>query len=39
MKATIERGGSVVLELSPEFTFEGDPETYNFNAFVVGASA
>jgi len=40
MKGVVERGGKAVVELSPgEFVFDGSPGSYNFNAFVVSASA
>lgn len=39
MKGTISRNGQTVVELNPNFTFQGTPETYNFNAFVVSATA
>ena len=40
MKGTIERGGQTIVELNPtEFTFQGKPPSYNFNAFVAGATA
>ncbi|KAF9049586.1 hypothetical protein BDZ89DRAFT_1057464 [Hymenopellis radicata] len=40
MKGVIERDGDAVVELSPEsFSFQGSPQTYNFNAFVASASA
>lgn len=40
MKGVIERNGQTVVELNPtEFTFQGSPQTYNFNAFVASATA
>ncbi|KAF8158163.1 glycosyl hydrolase family 71-domain-containing protein [Crassisporium funariophilum] len=40
MKGVIERNGQSIVELNPqEFTFEGSPKTYNFNAFVASATA
>jgi len=40
MKGTIERNGETIAELHPkEFTFQGSPTTYNFNAFVASATA
>ncbi|KAF8798939.1 glycoside hydrolase family 71 protein [Phlegmacium glaucopus] len=40
MKGTIERNGQTIVELNPnEFTFQGSPTTYNFNAFVASATA
>ena len=40
MKGTIERDGQTIVELNPqEFTFQGAPKTYNFNAFVASATA
>ena len=40
MKGTVVRNGQTVVELNPtEFTFEGSPKTYNYNAFVASASA
>jgi glucan endo-1,3-alpha-glucosidase len=40
MKGTIERGGQTIVELNPSnFTFQANPPTYNFNAFVANATA
>lgn len=40
MHGTIERDGHVVVDLYPDtFSFEGSPQTYNFNAFVANAVA
>lgn len=39
MAGSIARDGTNTVELNPEFTFEGSPKTYNYNAFVVGATA
>ncbi|RXW22872.1 hypothetical protein EST38_g2977 [Candolleomyces aberdarensis] len=42
MKGVIERDGKVVVELAPtpeQFTFQGSPKNYNFNAFVASAVA
>jgi glucan endo-1,3-alpha-glucosidase len=38
MHGTISRGGANVVDLRPEcFTFDPNPHTYNFNAFVVSS--
>ncbi|PPQ65381.1 hypothetical protein CVT26_000006 [Gymnopilus dilepis] len=40
MKGVIQRNGQTIVELNPtEFTFQGSPSTYNFNAFVASAIA
>ncbi|KAH9936318.1 glycoside hydrolase [Fomitopsis serialis] len=42
MAATMTRGGAAVLSVSPgadAFTFNPNPQTYNFNAFVAYATA
>ncbi|KAF5382553.1 hypothetical protein D9615_002844 [Tricholomella constricta] len=40
MQGTISRGGKAVVTLNaPQFTFQENPEVYNFNAFVASASA
>ena len=40
MKATIERDGETIVELFPSnFTFQANPPSYNFNAFVASATA
>lgn len=40
MKGVIQRDGKTVVELAPkEFTFQGAPTSYNFNAFVASATA
>jgi glucan endo-1,3-alpha-glucosidase len=40
MKGVIQRNGQTMVELSPpEFTFQGSPANYNFNAFVTSATA
>ncbi|TFY66719.1 hypothetical protein EVG20_g4369 [Dentipellis fragilis] len=40
MHGTIQRGGQTVVDLKPEdFTFEGSPGMYNYNAFVAFAGA
>jgi glucan endo-1,3-alpha-glucosidase len=39
MHGKIERNGVSVVELHPAFTFEANPATYNFNAFVAMAAA
>ncbi len=40
MKGVIERDGDTIVALNPEsFSFQGSPQTYNFNAFVASASA
>ncbi|KAG6831948.1 hypothetical protein H0H92_006549 [Tricholoma furcatifolium] len=39
MQGIISRNGTTVLTLSPSnFTFQGSPQVYNFNAFVASAS-
>ncbi|KAJ6613323.1 glycoside hydrolase [Mycena sp. CBHHK59/15] len=35
----IQRDGKTVVELAPEFTFNGNPPAFNYNAFVASASA
>ncbi|KAJ7288334.1 glycoside hydrolase [Mycena rebaudengoi] len=39
MSGTIQRDGQTVVELKPEFTFQANPTTFNFNVFVASASA
>jgi len=40
MKGIIQRDGQTIVELNPsEFTFQGSPQVYNFNAFVTSATA
>ena len=40
IKGTIQRDGQTIVELNPtNFTFQANPPTYNFNAFVAGATA
>ncbi|KAK0221841.1 glycosyl hydrolase family 71-domain-containing protein [Armillaria fumosa] len=40
MKGTIARDGQTVVELNADnFTFQGSPQTYNYNAFVASACA
>ncbi|KAG2001825.1 SEC14 cytosolic factor [Coprinopsis cinerea AmutBmut pab1-1] len=42
MRGTIERDGAVIVDLHPsseEFTFQGSPQSYNFNVFVASATA
>jgi glucan endo-1,3-alpha-glucosidase len=40
MKGTIERDGQTIVELNPtNFTFQANPPSYNFNAFVASATA
>lgn len=39
MRGVVQRGGQNVLELKPDFTFQGSPKTYNYNAFVASATA
>jgi glucan endo-1,3-alpha-glucosidase len=40
MKGVIQRGGKTVVELNPtQFTFQKNPQSFNFNAFVVSATA
>ena len=34
----VERDGNTIVELNPEFTFDANPKTYNYNAFVAFAS-
>ncbi|KAL1677782.1 glycoside hydrolase family 71 protein [Schizophyllum commune] len=38
MEGSISRDGAETVQLKPEFTFEANPKTYNFNAFVAGAT-
>lgn len=39
MKATLERNGDVVLTVQPHnFTFNPNPSSYNFNAYVIASS-
>lgn len=39
MRGTLARGGSTVVDVNPEFTFDGAPKTYNYNAFVAFGAA
>ncbi|KIM43198.1 glycoside hydrolase family 71 protein [Hebeloma cylindrosporum] len=40
MKGVIQRGGKTIVELNPtQFTFQGSPQSFNFNAFVASAAA
>jgi len=40
MRGIIQRGGKTIVELNPtQFTFEGSPQSFNFNAFVASATA
>ncbi|PPQ91664.1 hypothetical protein CVT25_012877 [Psilocybe cyanescens] len=40
MKGVVQRNGQTIVELNPtDFTFQGNPQTYNFNAFVASATA
>ena len=42
MSATMTRNGATVLSVSPgtdAYTFNPNPETYNFNAFVAYATS
>lgn len=40
MKGVIQRDGKTIVELNPtQFTFEGNPQSFNFNAFVASATA
>ena len=40
MKGSIERNGQKVVEVSAsEFTFQGNPDTFNYNYFVTGAGS
>jgi len=37
MYGKVERGGNTVLELDPDFTFDPNPKTYNYNVLVAFA--
>jgi len=37
MNAAMSRNGANVVEVTPEFTFNPNPETYNFNVFVASS--
>jgi glucan endo-1,3-alpha-glucosidase len=37
MYGKIERGGNIIVELDPDFTFNPNPTTYNYNAMVAFA--
>ncbi|KAI5123868.1 hypothetical protein M0805_005685 [Coniferiporia weirii] len=39
ISASLSRNSASVVSLSPSFTFNGSPETYNYNAFVTMASS
>jgi glucan endo-1,3-alpha-glucosidase len=42
LHGVLQRDGATVVELAPaatEFTFDGAPQTFNFNTFVASASA
>jgi glucan endo-1,3-alpha-glucosidase len=40
LNGTIERDGQTIVQLTPtNFTFEANPPSYNFNAFVVSTTA
>lgn len=40
MQASLARNGGTVVQLAQNnFTFNGSPQTYNYNAFTVMASA
>jgi glucan endo-1,3-alpha-glucosidase len=40
MKGSIERNGQKVVEVTaPGFTFQGNPNTFNYNYFVAGAGS
>jgi glucan endo-1,3-alpha-glucosidase len=42
MRGVIQRDGNTVVELNPgpeAFTFQGSPNSYNFNVFVASATA
>ncbi|KAH9854653.1 glycoside hydrolase [Lenzites betulinus] len=40
MHGTLERGGAAVIDLRPDgYTFNSNPETYNFNIFVAHGSS
>lgn len=39
MRGTVVRDGQTVLDLRPAgYTFDANPETYNYNAFTASAS-
>ncbi|KAI0316034.1 glycoside hydrolase [Amylostereum chailletii] len=38
MYAKLVRDGQTVVELSPSFTFNGSPSSYNYNAFAASSS-
>ncbi|KAI0031385.1 glycoside hydrolase [Vararia minispora EC-137] len=37
MHAQLIRAGVTVVDLDPDFTFQGSPQTYNYNAFVAAS--
>jgi glucan endo-1,3-alpha-glucosidase len=37
MRARIVRDGQATVDLDPDFTFEGSPQAYNFNALSVSS--
>lgn len=40
MSATLSRNGQTIITLKPQnFTFNGQPQTYNYNAFVAMAKS
>lgn len=39
MYGKIQRDGNTIVELDPQFTFDGNPTTYNYNAMVAFASS
>lgn len=40
MRGVIQRDNKTVVELAPkDFTFQGSPSSYNFNAYVASATA
>ncbi|KAF9646034.1 hypothetical protein BDM02DRAFT_318271 [Thelephora ganbajun] len=38
MYGKVERNGNTIVELNPDFTFDPNPKTYNYNAMVTFAS-
>jgi hypothetical protein len=39
MRGTLARGGATLVDVNPEFTFDGAPKSYNFNAVVAFGGA
>jgi glucan endo-1,3-alpha-glucosidase len=39
MHATLQRAGQTVVDVHPDFTFDGAPQAYNYNALVAFGSA